>query len=52
MIAAEDEEQNLERIVRDGPTGAIVLAGAATGIVMLVWIAFYVLVFLPRGVIQ
>jgi hypothetical protein len=48
----EDEEPALEHIVLDGPKGAIVLAGAATGIVVLIWIAFYLLVFLPRGVIQ
>jgi hypothetical protein len=50
--ATEDEEQALERIVLGGPKGAIVLAGSATGIVVLIWIVFYVLVFLPRGVIQ
>jgi hypothetical protein len=48
----EDEEQALERIVLDGPKGAIVLAGAATGIVVVLWVLFYLLVFLPRGVIQ
>jgi hypothetical protein len=48
----EDEDQALERIVLDGPKGAIVLAGTATAIVILIWIVFYVLVFLPRGVIQ
>ncbi|MEM5384035.1 hypothetical protein VSR68_10595 [Paraburkholderia phymatum] len=52
MNATEDEQQALERIVLNGPKGAIVLAGAATGIVVLIWIVFYVLVFLPRGVIQ
>jgi len=48
----EAEQQALERIVLDGPMGAIVLAGSATAIVILIWIAFYLLVFLPRGVIQ
>jgi hypothetical protein len=50
--ATEEEERALERIVLDGPKGAIVLAGSATGVVVLIWIVFYVLVFLPRGVIQ
>ena len=50
--ATEDEEQALERIVLGGPKGAIVLAGTATSVVVLVWIVFYVFVFLPRGVIR
>ncbi|MBB5460151.1 hypothetical protein [Paraburkholderia sp. Cpub6] len=52
MNPNEDEDQALERIVLDGPKGAIVLAGTATSIVILIWMVFYVLVFLPRGVIQ
>jgi hypothetical protein len=48
----EDEEHALERIVLEGPKGAIVLAGAGTIVVVLIWIVFYVFVFLPRGVIQ
>jgi len=48
----EDDDQALEQIVLDGPKGAIVLAGTSTAIVILIWIVFYVLVFLPRGVIQ
>ncbi|MPW23593.1 hypothetical protein GCT13_44480 [Paraburkholderia sp. CNPSo 3157] len=48
----ENEDHALELIVLDGPKGAIVLAGTATAIVIFIWIAFYLLVFLPRGVIQ
>jgi hypothetical protein len=47
---ASDEE--VERVVVAGPHGAIALAGAATLVVTAIWIGFYVLVFLPRGVIQ
>ena len=39
----------LNGILRAGPRGAIVLAGIATAIVMLVWFAFYLLVFVPRA---
>ncbi|MFP3555456.1 hypothetical protein SB861_32800 [Paraburkholderia sp. SIMBA_049] len=52
MNPKEDKDQALERIVLDGPKGAIVLAGTATAIVIVIWIVFYLLVFLPRGVIQ
>jgi hypothetical protein len=29
--------------------GAIALAGTATAIVVILWVAFYLLVFVPRG---
>ncbi|WP_144156227.1 hypothetical protein [Paraburkholderia sp. BCC1885] len=48
--ASEDED--VERIVRSGPRGAIAVAGTATAIVIALWFAFYFFVFLPRGVIH
>jgi hypothetical protein len=44
--------QRVDEIVRHGPGGALALAGIATAIVMIIWFAFYFLVFLPRGIIQ
>ena len=35
---------------RSGPGGAIAVAGIATAIVIALWFAFYLLVFLPRSV--
>src|SRR5471032_3423559 len=52
MTDSEKEDAAVDEIVRDGPQGAIALAGAATAIVIGLWFAFYFLVFLPRGVIQ
>ncbi|GGF20619.1 hypothetical protein GCM10011611_28300 [Aliidongia dinghuensis] len=49
---AETEDAAIERIVRAGPSGAIALAGISTAIVILLWFAFYFIVFLPRGTIQ
>jgi hypothetical protein len=49
---AEDatrQQAEVDKILRAGPTGAIALAGVASVIVMLVWFAFYVLVFMPRA---
>ena len=43
------QEAELNRILRSGAPGAIALAGVATAIVMLVWLAFYILVFVPRA---
>jgi hypothetical protein len=46
--AAQDDEA-VEAVVTAGPRGAVVLAGIATALVLAVWLAFYLLVFLPRG---
>jgi hypothetical protein len=43
--------EDVERVVSLGPQGAIVLAGISTFIVIALWFAFYVFVFLPRGVV-
>ena len=45
--ASQDEAAR--RIVRSGSPGAIALAGLAALIVIAIWFAFYVLVFLPRA---
>ena len=45
----ESEEEAVNRIVRSGSRGAIVLAGIATAIVIAIWFAFYLLVFVPRA---
>ena len=43
------EEEQVDAIVRSGPGGAIAVAGIATAIVLGLWFAFYLLVFLPRS---
>jgi hypothetical protein len=45
--AAHDEE--VDRIVASGPVGALTVAGIATATVILMWVLFYALVFVPRG---
>ncbi|WP_321890220.1 hypothetical protein [Paraburkholderia bannensis] len=46
------QHEQVDEIVRQGPSGALALASIATAIVMAIWFAFYFLVFLPRGVIH
>jgi hypothetical protein len=46
--AATSETEAIDAIVRSGPSGAIAVAGIATAIVIALWVAFYVMVFLPR----
>jgi hypothetical protein len=50
--STESEDARVDKIVRSGPLGAVVVAGIATAIVVALWFAFYVLVFLPRGAVQ
>jgi hypothetical protein len=48
--ASDTEDAAVDTIIGNGVTGAKMLAGLATGIVVGLWIAFYLLVFLPRSV--
>jgi hypothetical protein len=44
-----ERETAVNAILRSGVTGAIVLAGLATAIVVATWLAFYLSVFVPRA---
>jgi hypothetical protein len=48
----EVEDAKIDEIVRSGPRGALVVAGIATAVVVALWFAFYLMVFLPRGSAQ
>ncbi len=56
MIEPEDlpaySDEQLYAIYRRSPVGAFALAGISTLIVFLLWLLFYVLVFLPRGMLK
>jgi hypothetical protein len=39
----------VDAIVRSGMKGAVTLAGIASAVVVGLWFAFYLLVFVPRG---
>jgi hypothetical protein len=47
--ASGSDDESVDAIVRSGPGGAIAVAGIATAIVIALWFAFYLLVFLPRS---
>ena len=36
-------------VLKHGPRGALVVASIAVSLVLLTWLAFYFLLFLPRG---
>jgi hypothetical protein len=48
----EHREEEIDDVVARGPHGALALAGIATFIVVVIWFAFYLLVFMPRGPAQ
>jgi hypothetical protein len=48
-LASQSEPESVEAIVSAGPSGALAVAGIATAIVVALWLAFYLLVFLPRS---
>ena len=35
--------------LKDGPRGALLVAGIAVALLLVGWLAFYFLLFLPRG---
>ena len=45
---ATTEDEKVRQIAGSGAGGAITLAGIATAIVIVIWFAFYLLVFMPR----
>lgn len=50
--ALADEDARVREIVARGPAGAFALAGVATAIVVAIYALFYLLAWLPRGVVQ
>jgi hypothetical protein len=48
---AEADPDAVESIARTGARGALTLVVISTAVVMGTWLAFYVLVFLPRSVL-
>lgn len=57
-MAASDESETeptqdeIDRIVRRGPSGAFAVAGVAMAVVMLIYYAFYLFAYLPRGIVR
>lgn len=49
MESPEAAQQRVDDIVSRGPGGALALAGTAVLIVLAVWFAFYLFVFIPRA---
>jgi hypothetical protein len=50
-VAAHGSPAELEKVVARGPRGAVVVAGLAVTVLLLIWFAFYLFIFLPRGAV-
>jgi hypothetical protein len=48
--AFPQDDAAVNAILRSGALGAVVLAGIGTAIVVAIWFAFYLAVFLPRAI--
>jgi hypothetical protein len=48
----QPDADELHRIFRRAPAGALAVAGIATVLVFALWLVFYLIVFLPRGLQQ
>ena len=48
-VAAPIGADEAVQALRNGPIGALVVAAIAVGLLFIGWIAFYFLLFLPRG---
>lgn len=51
-VRLDQEDRAVAEIVRGGPIGTFALAGISTALVVAMCVLFYVLVYLPRGVVQ
>jgi hypothetical protein len=48
----DGDDREVEEIVGRGPSGTFAVAGVATAIVVVLYVLFYVVVYLPRGAVQ
>jgi hypothetical protein len=45
----ETNQEAVDKIVSQGPGGALAVAGTAVLLVLAIWFAFYFFVFVPRA---
>lgn len=45
------DDAALEAALAETPRGALALSGLTVGLLMLAWLAIYLFVFLPRGMV-
>jgi len=50
-VAFNGSQEEVEKIVDAGPWGAVALAGLGVTVMLAIWFAFFIFVFLPRGAV-
>jgi hypothetical protein len=50
-VALHGSLHEIQKIVAMGPRGALALAGLSVVVLVAIWLAFFVFVFLPRGAV-
>jgi hypothetical protein len=50
-VAFLGSDDDVQRIVAKGPRGAFALAVLSVAALLAIWLAFFVIVFLPRGAV-
>ena len=48
-VAEPIASETSAEFLKDGPRGALVLASVSVGLLFIGWLAFYFLLFIPRG---
>jgi hypothetical protein len=48
-VAAPIDTALAAELLKEGPRGALLLAGASVGLLFIGWLLFYFLLFIPRG---
>lgn len=51
MKDVEPTDLEIDAVIARGPAGTFAVAGLATAVVLGLYLAFYVLVYLPRGIV-
>ena len=51
-VTDDAAQRQVDEIVRRGPSGALAVASIATAIVVVIYFAFYFIVYLSRGAVQ
>ena len=52
QVREQPEQDSVDQIVARGPAGTFAVVGIATAIVVLIYFAFYLFAYLPRGAVQ
>ncbi len=48
-VAMPIDAETVAALLKHGPKGALLVSGIAVGLLFIGWMAFYFLLFLPRG---